>query len=171
MTLDLQATYFPRANRDNFGEHWGILEYDWLWNVGDRTALTSNGWFETIDNGPRVFNIGAILNRPDRSSFYLGYRHIDPLQSPTVVANVTYPLGAKYAVTASTVYDFGVHNEHIAFGLTRIGTDVQMTLGFSWNSLLNSFGVQFEIVPNLMANRVHTPLVSGPGNIGGGLGR
>ena len=171
MTLDLGATFFPQANRDNFGQNWGILEYDWVWNVGDRTALVSNGWFETIDGGPRVFNIGAVLNRPDRTNFYLGYRQIDPLLSRAVVANVSYALSAKYAITASTVYDFGVHNEHVSLGLTRMGTDLQMTLGFSWNSVLNSFGVQFEIVPNLLANRGHAPGFGMAGPIGGGLGR
>ncbi len=42
MTLDLSASYFPQEYRDNFGEAWGFLEYDWAWNVGDRTALVSS---------------------------------------------------------------------------------------------------------------------------------
>jgi hypothetical protein len=162
MTLDLHASIFPHSRRDNFGEHLGILEYDWVWNVGDRTALVSNGWFETVDDGPRVFNMGAVLNRTDRTSFYLGYRQIDPLLSKAVVGSVTYALSAKYAFTASTVYDFGVNNEHFTVGLTRIGTDLQVTLGLSWNSVLDSFGVQFEIVPNLLANRPGNPLFGAP---------
>ena len=34
--------------------------------------------------------------------------------------------------------------------VSRIGTDVQLNFGFSFNSVLNTFGVQFEIVPNLL---------------------
>ena len=68
MTLDVSATYFPAPNRDNFGEPFGFLEYDYIWNIGDRTALTSSGWYEPGDGEPRVFTIGAFLNRPDRTS-------------------------------------------------------------------------------------------------------
>src|SRR4029078_8188691 len=57
MTLDLSATAFPTPDRDNFGRAFGFLEYDYLWNIGDRTALTSSGWYDPIDNGARVFTI------------------------------------------------------------------------------------------------------------------
>ena len=103
MTLDLAASVFPQSDRDNFGEPFGFLEYDWVWNIGDRTALVSNGWAEPIDDGPRVFTVGIVLNRPDATNFYLGYRQIDPLESRAVIASVTYAFSPKYAVTASTV--------------------------------------------------------------------
>ena len=155
MTLDMGLSLFPQSNRDNFGEPLGVVEYDWLWNIGDRTALTSNGWFETIEGGPRVWNAGVVLNRPDATNFYLGYRQIDPLNSKAVVASLTYAFSAKYAATASTVWDFGVENQSYSFMLTRIGTDVRVSFGVSYNSIVNNFGVQFEIVPNLIRGGRH----------------
>jgi hypothetical protein len=160
---------FPHSNRDNFGESLGIIEYDWVWNIGDRTALVSDGWFETIDGGPRVFNAGAIFNRPDHTSLYLGYRQIDPLESKAVIAAVTYALSAKYAVTASTTWDFGTENENSTVMLTRIGTDLRMSMGLSYNSLLNNFGVQFEIVPNLIRGGRSGGFA--PGMFGDGMAR
>jgi hypothetical protein len=156
MTLDLSGTYFPRANRDNFGEHFAFLQYDWTWNVGDRTALVSSGWYDPEQNGPRVFNIGAFLNRPDRTSFYLGYREIDPLNSQAVTGAATYVFSPKYAMTASVTYDFGVKTEVTSLILTRMGSDLQVSLGLNYNSILNTFGVTFEILPNIvpLANRV-----------------
>lgn len=166
MTLDMGVSVFPQSDRDNFGEPLGIINYDWLWNIGDRTALTSNGWFETIEGGPRVWNGGIILNRPDATNFYLGYRQIDPLNSKAVVASVTYALSAKYAATASTVWDFGVHNQNYSFMLTRIGTDVRVSFGLSYNSIINNFGVQFEIVPNLIRGGRNSAFA--PGGISSG---
>jgi hypothetical protein len=154
MTLDLSGTYFPRADRDNFGEHFAFLEYDWLWNVGDRTALASSGWIDPIQDGPRVFTIGAYLNRPDRTSFYLGYRQIDPVQSRAVTGAVTYIFSPKYATTFSTTYDFGTNQSHSlsnSLVLTRMGSDLQVSLGFTYNALTNNFGFVFEILPNLAA--------------------
>jgi hypothetical protein len=153
MTLDLSGSFFPHANRDNFGENFAFLEYDWLWNIGDRTALASTGWIDPISQGPRVFTLGAFFNRPDRTNFYLGYRQIDPVESRAVTGAVTYVFSPKYATTFSTTYDFGTNQNHSlsnSLVLTRMGSDLQVSLGFTYNALQNNFGVVFEIFPNLV---------------------
>ena len=33
---------------------------------------------------------------------------------------------------------------------TRIGTDFQVSVGFNYNAILNTFGFSFEILPNLL---------------------
>jgi len=151
MTLDLSATYFPKPNRDDFGEPFSFLQYDWTWNIGDRTALVSTGWVNPETNGARVFTVGAFLNRPDRTNFYIGYRDIFPVNSQALVGAVTYVFSPKYAVTASSLYDFGSKVQANSVMLTRMGKDMQVNLGFSYNSTLNTFGFQFEILPNAVA--------------------
>jgi hypothetical protein len=153
MTLDLSGSFFPHANRDNFGERFAFLEYDWLWNIGDRTALASTGWIDPIDQGAKVFTIGAYLNRPDRTNFYLGYRQIEPVQSKAVTGAVTYVFSPKYATTFSSTYDFGVNQNHSlsnSLVLTRMGSDLQVSLGFTYNAITNNFGVVVEVLPNLV---------------------
>ena len=46
MTLDVNGTYFPDAQRDNFGKPWGQTMYNYQWFVGDRTSIISYGWFD-----------------------------------------------------------------------------------------------------------------------------
>jgi hypothetical protein len=169
LTLNLGASFFPQADRDNFGQSWGILEFDSVWNVGDRTALFSNGWMEPVSGGPRVFNVGTLLNRNDRTNFSLSYRQIDPLQSKAVVANINYAFSEKYFITASTNWDFGVDLQTYGFGVTRVGTDIQMSLGLSYNSVLKTFGFQFEIIPVLAKSSVRSG--AGLGNTTNFLGR
>jgi hypothetical protein len=157
MVLDLSGSYFPDAQRDNFGEPFAFLEYDYLWNVGDRTAITSHGWVDPIDDAARVFVVGTHFNRPDRTSFYLGYRHTDPLDSRVVTASVTYVFSPKYALTANAAYDFGTQaslSNSLIF--TRIGTDVQVSLGIQYNSLQDNLGFTFEIFPNLVPQNRRT---------------
>jgi hypothetical protein len=151
MVLDMQGTYFPDPARDNFGEKFGLLQYDYLWNIGDRTSLVSSGFYDTMDEGARIFTIGVNYNRTDRTTFSLGYRHIYPLDSDAVSAAVTYIFSPKYAMTASTVYDFGTGqalSNSVVF--TRMGSDLQVSLGFTYNVLQNNFGAIFMIVPNLL---------------------
>lgn len=149
MTLNVDVSLFPRSQRDNFGRVFGILEYDWVWNIGDRTALVSSGWFEPFEGGPRAFDVGGVINRPDATSLYFGYRQIDPLQTRAVVASIIYPFSAKYAMQASTVWDFGTHVRTYSLFVSRMGTDVMVNFGLNYNSTLNTFGVAFEIMPNM----------------------
>ncbi len=151
-TLTTSISYFPQADRDNFGKPFAFLEYDFLWNIGDRTAFTATGWFEPYDNGSRYYTFGTYFNRPDRTTFYLGYRQIDPINSRAVIASVGYVLSRRYYFTASSSYDFGLNQALTnAITLTRTGTDMTVSIGFTYNSLVNNFGFQFLIVPNVLA--------------------
>jgi hypothetical protein len=167
MTLDVSATVFPDSHRDDFGHPLGFIDYDFLWNVGDRNGFVSNGWFEPFSGGARVWNVGAFFDRTDRTSLYLGYRQIDPLDSRLVIASLITVLSPKYALTASTAYDFGTSQaQSNTLMLTRMGSDLQVSLGFTYNAITNSFGFLFEIIPNAVAqsHRGSTMQAIGPGS-------
>lgn len=152
LTLDVSASYFPDARRDNFGHPFSFLEYGAIWNVGDRTSVVSNGWFEPYENGSRYWNAGVYLNRTDRTNVYLGYRQTDPLNSKAVVVSFGYQLSNRYYVTAGTSYDFGIQQAlSNSLTLTRTGTDLTVSVGFTYNAFVNNFGFQFLVVPNLGA--------------------
>jgi hypothetical protein len=168
MTLDLQMNIYPEAQRDNFGSTTGELQYDYIWNIGDRTALVSSGWMDTFGNGAKFLNIGAYYNRYDNTSFYLGYTYIEPLNTRAVTVSVNYVFSPKYSLSVSSTYDFGVTNGSLSNSviLTRYGSDLQTSVGFSYTVLTNSFSVVAEVVPNLVpANRrLGTQSLTGAGS-------
>jgi hypothetical protein len=152
--VDLSASVFPDEGRDNFGESLAFLEYNALWNVGDRTALAATGWFDPFDFGARYWTVGAYFSRPDRPSLYLGYRQTDPLESKQVSAALNYQLTKKYAVNLGASYDFGIQRAlSNTVTLTRTGTDLTVSFGVTYNALINNLGFQFAVVPNLAAGR------------------
>ncbi len=154
ITLDLRGSYFPESGRDNFGESFAFLEYDFTWNIGDRTTILSTGWVDPIDDGARVFTIGLFLDRPERVNLYLGFRSIEPINSEAVIASTTYIFSPKYAATIASTYDFGERRTlGNTFVLSRVGTDLQLNLGLTYEALRNNFGVTFEIIPILAAGR------------------
>ena len=57
-------------------------------------------------------------------------------------------------MTAAATYDFGI-NQSLSNSLvfTRMGTDLSLSVGFTYNALLNNFGFTLEILPNLVAMR------------------
>lgn len=161
MTLDLSGTFFPNPTSDAFGgvsSTWGFLQYDYTWNIGDRTAFVSTGWIDAVNVGANEWTVGLYLNRPDRTNFFIGFRDIDILQSQAVTGAVTYVFSPKYAVTGSTVYDFGTSQAlSNSLTLTRMGSDVQISLGITYNALQNNFGMTFQIIPNIVPNAGRLP--------------
>ena len=151
LLLDLSASYFPQPNRDNFGKPFAFLEYGALWNVGDRVAVQSNGWFDPFDYGARYWNVGVYLDRPDRTNFYVGYRQTDPINSKAVTASLGYQLNRRYYVSLGVSYDFGLQTSlSNTVMLTRTGSDLTFQIGMTYNALVNNFGVQFLVLPNLV---------------------
>jgi hypothetical protein len=115
-------------------------------------ALTSTGWIEPYSGGSRYWTLGAYLNRPDKTNFYIGYRQIDPLNSRVVTAAIGYQLSKRYFLSGSTSYDFGLNQSAgNSINITRVGTDLTVSLGITYNSLVNNFGVTFMIMPNLFS--------------------
>jgi hypothetical protein len=155
MALDLSASFFPDRVRDNFGHSFGQFEYNFVWNIGDRTAFNSAGWFDPYSYGTRYFNLGMFFNRPDGSNLYVGYRHTDPIGSRVFLAVLGYQFSRKYSISVGNAFDFSnnfAQSTSVAFN--RTGTDVTMSLGFSYNAFQNNLGVQFLLVPNAaLANR------------------
>jgi hypothetical protein len=150
LSLDLSMSLFPQSQRDNYGQSWAFGQYRFLWNVGDRTAISSAGWIDPFDFGTRYYNFGINFNRPDGTAFYLGYRHTDPLDSRAMTASISYKLSRKYSVNLIGTYDFGVNTTlSTTASFARTGTDTTILLGFSYNALVNNFGLQFAILPNV----------------------
>ncbi|MFO0927399.1 MAG: hypothetical protein U0736_10215 [Gemmataceae bacterium] len=151
MVLDTSISYFPQPSQDNFGKSFSFAEYNYLWNIGDRTSFDSYGWYDPQEFGARIFTVGMHFNRPDRTTFHLGFRYMDPLNSRIMMGAVSYVFSPKYSMTASVAYDFGT-TEAVTNTLvfTRTGSDLQVSVGFMYNSLQNNFGAIFEIVPNLV---------------------
>lgn len=168
LTFDLSASLFPTPKRDNFNSSIAFIEYYLNWNVGDRTGVFSSGWVDPYDFGARYWSVGATFNRDDRTRFTLSYRSADPIHTRIVSASANYVFSPKYAVTAVTAFDFGNQNSlSNSLFFTRIGTDMQVTVGFTYNALVNNFGFTVNIVPNLIATRVNSPDAGGGSILGG----
>jgi hypothetical protein len=170
ISLDLSGSYFPQANRDNFGKQFAFLEYNGLWNIGDRTSISSAGWFDPFEFGTRYWNVGMYLDRPDRTSYYIGYRQTDPLNSKAVTGSLQYQLSRRYSAGLGFSYDFGIQKAMSnSFNITRTGADVTFTIGLTYNALVNNLGVQFLLVPNFLSSLAGGKLGSGFGSSGTGF--
>ena len=152
MTLDVGGTFFPKANRDNFGEDFGLLNYDWRWHVGDRVTLMSDGFLDTFGDGLAMVNVGGYITRPERGSAYLGLRSIEgPISSNVLNAAISYRMSEKWIGSVGAAIDFGpAGNIGQLFELTRIGESFLVSIGANIDESRDNVGIQISVEPRFL---------------------
>ena len=152
MTLDLEGTYFPDPDRDNFGEDLGLLGGHYAWHVGERTSLLVDALYDVFNGGQELWSFGILTQRSTRGSLYLGFRQVvvGPVQSQLLTGSYTYSMSPKWASTFGTAYDV---SEGIDRGqsltVTRIGEYALLHFGFGYDRSRNNLGVGISIEPRI----------------------
>ena len=174
MVLDLESTYFPDASRDNFNKPYGQTMYNYEWYIGDRTSITSTGWFEFFDvtggkplyssgnpqnaSNPLQFSVitaGVSKNLPPRATAYAGYSIINtgPINTSALTLSSSYLLSPKWYTTFSTMYDFGNKRWLSAsWSVTKIGSDFLTSIGFNADPQRQNVTAGIQITPRISPN-------------------
>ncbi len=160
MTLDLDASYFPNANRDNFGESFGLLGGRYAWNVSERTSVLANAYFDLFDNAQQLWNVGIVSQRSERGSVYLGVRQVKGagLNSEILTASYTYQMSPKWVSTFGTAYDLAEgRNRGQSLTVTRIGRDFLLHLGANFDASKNNAGFMLSVEPRFFPMAASNP--------------
>jgi hypothetical protein len=169
MILDVDTTYFPNSSRDNFNTPFGQTMYNYEWYIGDRTSITSFGWFEFFKiSGDPLFKVvtksklnpigldiistGININRPPRGNIFIGYSVIDTglIQTSALISSYSYWMSPKWYLTFGSAYDFA--NQILLSAnaaVTRVGKDYLISAGLTASPLQNSIQFGFEISPRI----------------------
>ena len=152
LTVDSNLTWFPDQDRDNFGQEFGLFDYDVRWHLGDRFTIISDGAADFFGNGLRMVSGGVLLNRPSRGNAYLGVRSISgPIDSNVILASYNYRFSPKWISTAGVAIDFSdAGSIGQSFGVTRIGESLLVSLGFNVDDSKDNVGVKFMVEPRFL---------------------
>lgn len=152
IVLDVDAVVFPNADRDNFGQSLGLIDYDFQWHVGDRLTFLSDGFFDLFDQGLKQVTVGALLSRPEAGNVYIGLRSTEgPISSNVLAASTSYRMSEKWIATAGATVDFskaGNLGQNVSF--TRVGESFLIKVGFNYDASRDNFGVNFGIEPRFL---------------------
>lgn len=150
MLLDLEASFFPNDNRDNFGEDLGLLSANYRWNVGDRTSILTSAYYDLFDDAQQLWNVAFLTQRSERGSVYFGVRQIKGagLNSQILSASYTYKMSPKWISTLGTAFDLGEsRNAGQSLTITRVGADFLIHLGASFDESKDNAGLAVAIEP------------------------
>lgn len=156
ITLDLEGTFFPKSDRDNFGKSIGLVNYDFRWHLGDRFSLLSDGFYDFFPGGLQTTSIGGLISRPLRGSLYLGYRWSQgPFQSSIISANLNYRMSDKWIVNAGAAVDMGDAGDiGQNIDLVRVGESLLVRVGFNVDHSRDNVGIAFSIEPRFLPGKL-----------------
>ncbi len=167
MTLDLDTSFFPNPNRDNFGEPFGLYSARYNWFVGDRTTITAGTLFDTFNNPETLWNFGITSQRSTRGSVYIGLRDIQGgplLHSEILTASYSYVISPKWISSLGTAYDLAEHqNRGQTLQFTRVGADFLVHFGVLVDPTKNNLGLAISVEPRFLS-------ITGSGGAGAGAG-
>ncbi len=153
VTLSSHFNYYPEAEQ-NYGKQIGLIDYDFLWHVGDRFSIFSSGLYDLFDDGQQITRLGATWNRPKRGSFSMMYDQLAGLlQRDYLTMSVSYDMNEKYAMVYSSSFEIrkqGWENLGHNFMFTRTGESFRMLVGASYNPTRDEWGFTFGIEPVFM---------------------
>ncbi len=152
VTFDVRGSYFPRAERDNFGEDVGLVDYDFRWHIGDRLSLVSDGFFDFFSQGLRTASLGAEITRPGVGNVYLGVRTIEgPVSSNILSAAAAYRMSDKWVVRGNSSIDFGsAGNIGQSLSFVRIGESFLVQVGFNADTSRDNVGFVLAVEPRFV---------------------
>ena len=114
--------------------------------------------------GQDLTSVGIHIQRPPRSSFYIGFRSVKgPINSQAMLFSYDYRMSPKWISRFSTGYDFG-ENRNIGqnLSLLRIGESFLLSVGFNVDANKDVVGVNFNLEPRFLP-RVRLGNISGVG--------
>jgi hypothetical protein len=161
--FDTDVTIFPDPTRDDFGETVGLLDYNFIWHVGDRLTVVSNGIFDFFDEGQKIVTMGMFLTRPPRGALYLGYSLLQgPIDSQVVNATYSYWMSPKWISTTGVSIDLhNVQNVAPTIQLIRVGESLLVGMNISYDPARQTAGFNLTVEPRFITKGGH--LSNAPG--------
>ncbi len=156
ITFNTGVTIFPNASRDNFGETFGLANFDFRWHIGDRTTIVSDGYADFFAEAPKYFTLGAFINRTTRGSFYLGFRGLQgPINSNVVITSYTYRMSPKWMSTFGMSFDVAeARNIGQNITITRIGESFLTMVNVNVDTSKGNVGATIAIQPRFMQGQM-----------------
>ena len=149
ITVSAHFNYYPEAQH-NFGEPIGLIDYDFLWNVGDRFAFFSSGIYDVFEYGQNITRIGGTWQRPERGSLTLSVDQLSGLIKQNVLRlNTRYFFNEKYSASYVTSYDMSANWKNLGhnFIFIRTGESFRILIGATYQETTEKWGFSFGIEP------------------------
>lgn len=155
MVWEYGASFFPKSDRDNFGEDFGLLYGHYRWNVSDRTSFLTDASWDLFENAQNIWSVGVLSQRSLRGSVYLGYREVSAtnfFESQTIIGSYSYQMSPKWISTAAYAYDVSAgESRGSSVTISRVGLDWILHFGLGFDFSKSNVGIGISLEPRFGA--------------------
>ncbi len=139
------------------------MDYNFIWHVGDRLTLLSDGIFDFFDQGEKIVTMGMFLTHPPRGALYLGYRLLEgPIDSQVVTMTYSYWMSPKWISTTGLSIDLkNVQNVSPSIQLIRVGESLLVGMNINYDPARQTAGIGVTVEPRFVPKGGH--LSAAPG--------
>lgn len=150
--FDVDAIFFAKPDRDNFGQNVGGINFDFRYHIGDRVTILSDGYYDLFESGLKATTLGTMISRPGRGEVYLGVTSLEgPISSRLITSSFNYRMNEKWVANGGTSIDLGkTGTVSQSVGLTRIGESFLIRVGAAGDSGRDNVSFSFSIEPRFL---------------------
>ena len=149
ITFSTHLNVYPQTQH-NFGKGMGLLDYNFLWHVGDRFSLFSEGLYDFFDAGQNLTRVGGVWNRPDRGSFSVMVDQFSGVVERTYLTmSIGYTMNEKYSMSYMTSYDIRNNWRNVGhnFMFVRTGESFRLLAGAVYSEALSEWSFSLGLEP------------------------
>ena len=151
MVWEYGASFFPKSDRDNFGEDFGLLFGHYRWNISDRTSILTDASWDLFNNAQNVWSAGILSQRSLRGSVYLGFREVTAtnyFESQTIIGSYSYQMSPKWISTAAYAFDVAAgESRGSSLTISRVGLDWILHFGLGFDISKGNVGIGVSLEP------------------------
>ena len=103
--FDTDVTIFPDPTATTSAPVTGLMDYNFIWHVGDRLTVVSDGIFDFFGQGQKIVTVGVFLTCPPRGASS-GLSHSRrPDQQRRLYMSYSYWMSPKWITTSGMTID------------------------------------------------------------------
>jgi hypothetical protein len=155
ITFSTHVNFYPQEEQ-NYNKSVGLLDYNAVWNVGDRFSLFSEGIYDFFDSGQTITRIGTLWNRPERGNVSVMLDEFSGAVERTyITTQIGYAMNEKYSMSYSTSYDIRDRWKNIGHNILfiRSGESFRLLAGAVYSEALSQWSFSFGLEPVFLRTR------------------
>lgn len=149
ITFSTHFNLYPEKEQNN-GETVGLVDYDFLWHVGDRFSIFSSGLYDAFSDGQKMTRVGGVWNRPGRGGFSVALDDLQGVIKRTYLTlSFNYNMNEKYSMSYATSYDIKNNWENVGhnFMFVRTGEAFRLLVGATYSDARKDWSFSLGLEP------------------------
>jgi hypothetical protein len=157
--IGFRGAFFPTMPETSLPRN--AINADLTWRIADTTAVLADVSWNADRSSLATASVGLVAQRDERTSYYIGTRYIEALNSNITTVAVDYQLNSKYNFSFAQAFDFGQgENVVSSIGIVRKFDTLFLIIRAFHNETTEQSGISFSLTPRWLRAGADTDVLN-----------